>query len=187
MKSKHLLANSPEEYKKIGILFSQLNFVEIQVITFLTMFFGNQGKKETKDTVLNDALFDNDIFERFENKMNLVKRIISTLDRVSKGKGGAFDKNKYLKICEKIKGVQTVRNQLAHHHLGIRVDGKGVGFLKRKSDKERIDEITRGVKAGTTKQVLIDLDEELIKSDEMCDAVVGLFGLNKEAMDLGVL
>ena len=187
MSSKQLLKNFPKEFQKIGVLVYQFNFIEIQIIHLLTIFFGNKGGKPEKDAILNNAFSNVEVFENFENKIKLLKMIISTLNRVAKEKGRRFSEVKYMKVCEKIKHLQKVRNQLAHNYLGIRVDGKGVGFRRRKKDKERIDEFLKGIKSDVDKQVLIDLDEELKKSDDMYTGVIELYGLLADAQDLGVL
>jgi hypothetical protein len=133
-----ILGKFPEQYKKLGMILDVLNRVEIDVISTLTAFFTNPSSPNSEKTfIFNDALFDNNIFETFENKKRFLIRIIESVHRVAVERSLEFDKDKWLAVCKSIEKLQSVRNKLAHHMLNFSADGK-VGYMQRKTHKVRL-------------------------------------------------
>ncbi|MCX6754419.1 MAG: hypothetical protein NTU81_01140 [Candidatus Nomurabacteria bacterium] len=81
MKSKEILEQYSEELKKIGLIIFNLNYIEIEIITILSLFFNDKSDcNSVKNFILNDAFFDNQIFSTLQNKINLLHKIINNLE-----------------------------------------------------------------------------------------------------------
>lgn len=162
-----LIDKYPDGFKKLGAIIYNLNRIEISVIVTLTVFFTDFTDAHSERTfIVNEALFDVNIFETFEQKRLLLVKIIEDMWRVAHEHNVHFDKDKWIEICKDIKAVQEVRNKLAHHPLGFLPSGK-VSYHVKKKAKERVADRVAGV-LGTMKAVEFDLDEEVSKSEKVC-------------------
>jgi hypothetical protein len=169
MTTKDLQDQYPDAFKNIGGIFFNLNRVETYLIAVLTIFFTDMSNPHSeKSFILNDALFDEAIFPTLENKRRLLIKVIKHLWRVAEEYKVPFDKDGFMKFCESINGIQKIRNEIAHHAFGFTADGKA-RYRVRKSNEERLNDQRTGKKAGTSKEIDIDLEKGLTESQKLCD------------------
>lgn len=174
MTIKELQDRYPDEFRRLGSIIYALNRTEISVVTALSVFFTDQSDAQSeKNFIFNDALWDENIFPTFETKRRLLIKVIKNLWRAAEERQVAFDKDRWLGLCESMGRVQNARNKLAHHSLGFLPDGK-VRYEVRKSNEERLNDLRAGKKAGTLKSVVIDLGQELASAQEVCDKAKAL-------------
>lgn len=163
MDLKEVFKKRINELSKIGEIITVLNLIEQNIVIAITHFFSDFRKLGQERTILlNDILWDRDIFATFEQKRKLLIKIIKRVERIAKEKGVSFSSKKYLEICASIKGVGETRNKIAHNYLCYDRNGCAV-YIKRKSDSKRLEDKSKGIK-GSIERIKIDLDEELKKS-----------------------
>jgi hypothetical protein len=67
MTTTELMDKFPEAFRKLGAIIYNLNQIEISVVVALTVFFTDFSDAQSERTfILNEALFDMNIFETFE-------------------------------------------------------------------------------------------------------------------------
>ncbi|HTD40876.1 MAG TPA: hypothetical protein VK671_09665 [Mucilaginibacter sp.] len=186
MEIQKLIKRYPEEFKKIGAIFYSLNYIEIELIIFLTDFYSDPTNHDSEKTFLiNDALFDNKIFSSFENKRMFLNKIVEEFNRISIEKDIPFCYEKWKTFSKSLLKVQEIRNTLAHHHLNFINDQKTVGFTTRMKAKERIESHKRGIKNVTLKRYWIDLDTEIFEIDKVSRYCASSFSaLQKECNNI---
>ena len=181
MEIQKLIKQHPEEFKKIGAIFYSLNYIEIELIIFLTDFYSDPTNHDSERTFLiNDALFDNKIFPSLENKRVFLNKIIEELNRISIEKNIPFNYEKWKTFSKSLLKIQEIRNTLAHHHLNFVDDQKTVGFTTRMKAKERIEDHKKGIKNVTLKRYWIDLDKEISEIDKISQYCTSSFSALQE-------
>ena len=182
MEIQKLIKQYPEEFKKIGAIFYSLNFIEIELIIFLTDFYSDPTDSDSEKTfILNDALFDNKIFPSIESKKTLLNKIIEDFNRISIEKNATFSYEKWKLFSKSLLRIQEIRNTLAHHHLNFVNDQRTVGYTTRMKAKERIEVYKKGVFDTSIKRYWIDLDKEILEIDKVSKHCTTLFSeLQKE-------
>ena len=147
-----ILSQNKAELQKIGEIFSYLNFIDVNIVAILTIILSDLTATEEKHILINDILFDENIFETFEQKRRLLKKIIERSAAIARKKKIAFDEEKYLELCKDFLKIQQKRNIIAHKYLTYS-PGKA-HYLSRKNDSELY---RRGEPTINLKE--LDLDE----------------------------
>lgn len=164
--TRELQEKYPEIFKNIGGIIYNLNKIETLIITTLSIFFTDISNPQSeKNFIFNDAMADENVFPSIENKRRLLVKVIKGVWRVCEENGICFEKKRWLDICESIKRLQNIRNNLAHHHLVFPNEG-GVGYYVRKSNEELPDD-KKQKKPGSMKLVKFDLDKEFKESEKI--------------------
>ncbi|MEK7507867.1 MAG: hypothetical protein AAB602_02165, partial [Patescibacteria group bacterium] len=161
--AKEWMDKYPEVFKKIGGIIYNLNQIEVFIISALSTFFIDLSDPHSEKTfIFNDSLSDEAVFPNLENKRRLLIRVIKGVSKAAEENGMSFDKSKWLNICESVRKLQELRNELAHHHLLFLQNGN-IGYYIRKNPEELLQDKKIG-KTGSMKLIEIDLDKEFEKS-----------------------
>src|SRR5579862_6078998 len=123
-----------KQLELIGEIITVFNRIENIVVASISDIFVSSFGGHERMFLINDVLNDGDIFERFEQKIDFLKRVIKRISRIAIERKEKFEEEKYLKICASIKEIQKYRNKIAHMSLAISPEGKAMIF-KRKTDK----------------------------------------------------
>lgn len=181
--TRELQKRYPNFFIKFGGIIYNLNKIEIYIIAALSIFFSDDlDAQSEKDFIFNDALFNEKIFPTIENKRRLLVHIIKNVGRVAEENNVDFDKAKWLSVCESIKKLQELRNDIAHNHLVFLNNGR-VRYSIRKTNEERISDKKIGNK-GTMKMIEFDLDKEFEKSEKILAKSEKLSRFSAEALNI---
>ncbi len=157
------LDNQSHQLVLVGKIITVLNLVEQHVVIALTLFLGDPAhSNQEKETLFNDLLWDQKVFETFEHKRQFLIRVVRRLARIAAERRIAFPEEQYLDLCKSISDVQEIRNKVAHHYLTYSLEGKA-GYHVRKKDGEFLHDKGAG-KKGSLKRVEFDLKQELDQS-----------------------
>ncbi len=169
MHIKKLQEKYSDVFKKMGSISYNLSRIKFYIVSALSTFFMDFSNPHSeKSHILNEALFDENIFPKLENKMQLLIKIIKDLSLVAEEFDVVFDKDVFLKFCKSVGSVKEIRNKVAHKYLMFLPDGK-VAYNIKKNHNELVHNLKFGISKKAYKRIDIDLDVELEKSQTILD------------------
>lgn len=160
----------------IGGIFTALNRLENGINHVISAAFVDSNcRNQEKMHFISAILADEYIFCKFEEKRLTFKKLIEATDFLVKTNkiNIKFDKEKYMKLANKIKKVQQIRNDVAHNYM--LPDAEGVAtYYKGKSYGQLLQET--GQKGGSFKSLKLNLEQAQKESIEICDEFESLLG-----------
>ncbi|MDP3726139.1 MAG: hypothetical protein Q8R36_02990 [bacterium] len=161
---KTMLEKSPEEFKKIGLLFYILIRIENNLNSVISIFFCEFN--QTKNLIFNQALLNEKVFPTLENKRRFLLIMIQYLAEEAKERNLQFEEKRWREICSSIQKLQETRNNLAHKFIAF--SGNNIAsYILRKKHNQVEEEKKQGEKYEPFETKKINLDNEVEKAEKI--------------------